>query len=113
MKPGMTACIMSRYRKLDPQESYDYLKRISKDLGEPGDDLSHGEGMPILLDKTKITLQIGSNIMDVDGIKMVLDQPPVIDAKTNRTLVPVRAVAEGFGAAVNWYPVDKTITLEV
>ena len=110
---GMMACIMSRYRKLTPPEAYEYLKRISKDLGTTGDDIYYGEGMPILPEKTRIQLQIGSDKMIVDGIDFKIDQPPKIDPMTGRTLVPVRAIAEGFGATVTWIDETDTIILEV
>ena len=109
---GMMAVIMSRYRKLSPREAYDYLVSISLDLGEPGDDIYYGEGMPMLPKKTTIDLQIGSPVMRVDGVDFLLDQAPVIDRTSGRTLVPVRAIAEGFGATVGWEPVTKSIRIE-
>ena len=69
--------------------------------------------MPLLPNKTRIELQVGNGIMSVDGISTVLDQPPVIDPKTNRTLVPVRAISEAFGATVEWDGINKIITIEV
>ena len=110
---GMMALVMSKYGKLTPSESYKYLCDHSVDLGAIGSDTYNGKGMPILPDKTTIKLQIGSNIMTVDGIQKLIDQPPKIDPVSNRTLVPVRAIAEGFGATVQWDSVNKEITLEV
>lgn len=110
---GMAALIMSQYGKLPQTQLYAYLKQHSKDLGEPGDDIYYGEGMVVLPSKTRIELQIGNDIMKVDGIDFKLDQPPKIDPMTGRTLVPIRAIAEGFGASVTWIDETDTIILEV
>lgn len=57
----------------------------------------------------KITLQIGSNIMQTGDKELVLDVPPkIIDG---RTLVPVRTVSEGFGCAVDWQGDIKQVTI--
>ena len=47
-----------------------------------------------------IVMQIGGEQMTVDGVAIELDVPPVI--LFDRTLVPVRAVSESFGATVEW-----------
>jgi len=58
----------------------------------------------------KISMQIGNNVMLVDGKELVLDVPPqVVD---NRTLVPIRAVSEGLDALVNWLDKTKTVVIE-
>ncbi len=49
---------------------------------------------------TTISVQIDNAIMNKNGADIVLDVPPQI--KNDRTLVPVRAVAEAFGAGVRW-----------
>lgn len=111
---GMTACIFSKYGKMSPVETKEYLKSISIDLGSPGDDSYYGEGFPVLgSTEKKIVLTIGSIDVMIDGdIKeMELDQPPVIDRVTGRTLVPVRFVAEQLGASVEWDGKLKTITI--
>lgn len=45
----------------------------------------------------------------VNGREIRFDTPPVI--KEGRTLVPIRAIAEGFKADVKWDPVTKTVTI--
>ncbi len=50
----------------------------------------------------KIVITIGSNTITVDNVLKSLDQPAIIDPKTNRTLLPVRAVAENTGCKVIW-----------
>jgi hypothetical protein len=43
------------------------------------------------------------------GRNMKFDTPPVI--KDGRTLIPVRAVSEAFGAEVTWDPIGQTVTI--
>jgi hypothetical protein len=66
-----------------------------------------------LIPQTLITvkLTIGSNIAYVNNNKFTLDAPPFIDPKTNRTLVPVRFIAEAFGADVQWDSTLKAVTV--
>ena len=51
-------------------------------------------------DDTTIKMTIGSSTMYINGKAQELDVAPLIIDE--RTLVPVRAIAEGFGASVNW-----------
>lgn len=63
-----------------------------------------------------LTLKIGSTSMTVVGSGtsdvVMLDAAPVIGAG-NRTLVPVRAVAEAMGGVVGWNSSTKTATITV
>jgi hypothetical protein len=57
---------------------------------------------------------IGITVMPVDSIvakgKVIkFDTPPVI--KDGRTLIPVRALSEAFGATVAWDPVEQKVTI--
>jgi hypothetical protein len=61
--------------------------------------------------KTTIVLQIGNNNAIVNGTALKLDTPPVI--KNSRTLVPVRFIAEAFGASVSWNPVFRLIFITI
>jgi len=56
-----------------------------------------------------ITMQLDNNVMTVDGTDVVLDVPPQL--VNSRTLVPVRAVAEGLDAAVNWIGSTQTVVI--
>lgn len=58
-----------------------------------------------------VQMKIGNNTMLVDGNAVVLDTAPYIDSKSGRTLVPVRAIAEAFGARVDWDPETKRVTV--
>ena len=75
-----------------------------------------GETSSITLKKEskEIKTQIGNNLMKIndgnDVKEVVLDSPPIID-KNNRTLVPVRAIAEGFGVKVLWDEKTRSVLI--
>lgn len=81
------------------------LRFISEALGATVD--WNGENQSISLKKSnkEIGMQIGNNLMKVntngDVKESFLDSPPIVN-KDNRTLVPVRAIAEAFGIEVQW-----------
>jgi hypothetical protein len=62
-----------------------------------------------------ISLQIGSPYMTVDGVSKEIDPgrgtAAVIDDKSGRTLLPIRAVAEELGAAVYWDETARKVTI--
>lgn len=57
----------------------------------------------------KIILQINNKISYVNDQKIILDVPPII--KDGRTFVPIRFIAESFGAEVKWDGNEKKITI--
>jgi hypothetical protein len=61
--------------------------------------------------KLVILLTIGKNAMYVNGKAIALDASPFIF--NNRTMVPVRAIAEAFGAKVNWQAKSETVEIEL
>jgi len=54
-----------------------------------------------------VTLQIGSNELIRNGETITLDVPAILYG--GRTLVPARAVAESFGANVEWCDVSQSV----
>ena len=63
---------------------------------------------------TAVSLSIGGNIMNItkaDGSEeeIMLDTAPII--LNNRTCLPIRAVAEAFGASVGWDDTTKTVSI--
>lgn len=60
-------------------------------------------------DGTTVTMQVGNSEMQVGRNKITLDAPPII--RDERTLVPVRAVAEALGVDVEWYDEIKTVSV--
>ena len=57
----------------------------------------------------QLIIEIGAYDMCVNGNVEALDSPAVI--KDGRTLVPVRAVSETFGANVKWFEDTKTVVI--
>ena len=60
-------------------------------------------------DDLTISLQIGSAILSKNGEAIILDVPAQIVG--GRTLVPARAVAESFGAFVDWENDTRTVII--
>ena len=110
---GMAGLVRCKYGRITQAEIYDYFKNHCKDLGEPGDDVYYGWGLPILGEPSmRVVLQIGKGTALVEGKEVLLDQAPVIDKGSNRTLIPLRFISETFGAKVEWNDADKTIVIE-
>jgi len=64
---------------------------------------------PAPVKKTVVKVQIGSDVMTVNGQVHQLDVAPEI--KDNHTYLPLRAIAEALGATVDWIPETKGITV--
>lgn len=64
----------------------------------------------IVWHKTSIQMQIGNSIIIVEGkATPPLEAPPYI--KNDRTMVPIRAISQGFGADVEWIPEDRSVAV--
>lgn len=61
------------------------------------------------LGEKSVVMQVGNPVMVKSGTESALDVPPVI--VDGRTLVPVRAVAEAYGAYVNWDAASRTVVI--
>jgi C1A family cysteine protease len=48
----------------------------------------------------------------VDGVEYYVDQPPIIDPTTNRTLVPIRFVSNHMGRIVSWNEATNEIIIK-
>jgi hypothetical protein len=69
-----------------------------------------GKGRIILSVPSKtIQLDIGENFAFINGDKLPLQTPPEI--KSGRTFVPVRFIAEGLGARIEWKADTQQITI--
>jgi len=64
---------------------------------------------PAPVKKTVVTVQIGSDVMTVNGKAEYLTVAPEI--KNDHTYLPLRAIAEALGAKVDWVAATKGITL--
>ncbi|MBO7746376.1 family 10 glycosylhydrolase [Paenibacillus sp. MWE-103] len=47
----------------------------------------------------------------LEGARLTSDVPPYIVPKLNLTMVPLRVIGEGLGAAVDWTPAARTVTI--
>ncbi len=56
-----------------------------------------------------VAMWIGIETAEVDGVKVSLDSPPIIDS--GRTLVPVRFIGEAFGASVEWNQTNREVII--
>ncbi len=64
----------------------------------------------IVWHKTVIQMQIGNSIVIVDSeLTPQLEAPPYI--KNDRTMVPIRAISQGFGADVTWFSEDRSVAV--
>lgn len=115
---GMVALIQCYFlqtkgRKLTYDELLEYLIKNSVDLGDGGRDDKYGHGLLILpnveVDERKIKLKINSNIAYVNGKEVILDTEPIIH--NNRTLVPIRFIAENLGCNVEWNEADREVII--
>ncbi|WP_417204463.1 stalk domain-containing protein [Acetoanaerobium sticklandii] len=66
-----------------------------------------------VLNKVKIVLKIGSSDYKINDENKNWDVLPFIDIESGRTLVPLKFIAEAFGAEVKWNSVSKEVTIVV
>ena len=57
----------------------------------------------------QLTLKVGDNKIEVNQQTKQIDTPPTI--MNSRTMVPIRVVAEGLGAKVDWQEDTQTVTI--
>jgi len=67
--------------------------------------------LPATLPSATLRLTIGSQAYTHMGITMQADAAPFIDPTYNRTMIPLRLVADGMGAAVQWDDATRTVYL--
>ena len=68
-----------------------------------------GSEAPLPMSGPHIELQIGNSQAMVNGVKTVLDAPPVIS--NDRTMLPVRFIAENLNCNVEWNDNTKTVSI--
>jgi hypothetical protein len=91
-------------------KTYQNLVRVTSDGGE--------QFITIRFEITevasvRIELPVGSKTALVGGVKVTLDAPAFIDAKSGRTFVPVRFIGEPFGAKVTWNAALQKVWLQL
>ena len=94
------------------------------DLGNKGKDNDYGYGLFVLPDpekiniekyvgdnmKKKIVLKIHSRIAKVNGEEKILDSAPII--VNDRTMLPIRFIAEELGCKVEWKEDTREVIIE-
>ncbi len=85
------------------------LRKIIESIGATIEWEEETQTIILACNGVTITFTIGSNIMYKDGTAVELDVPAqLIDG---HTMVPVRAIAESFGAEVGWDESTSTVTI--
>ncbi|MCE5195792.1 MAG: hypothetical protein LLG09_01485 [Negativicutes bacterium] len=60
----------------------------------------------------RIELQLNSSSMKVNGELRTIDAPAYLDPVNGRTMIPLRAITEAFGAAVQWDARTRSIFID-
>ena len=92
------------------------LRFIAETFGATVDWDPKTEGIHIELKKSDgktiiIDMQLGNKIAYVNGNPVVLDVAPFTVEPQGRTVVPIRFIAEAFGAQVDWSEVLQKVTI--
>jgi len=92
------------------------LRFIAETFGAKVDWDPKTEGIHIELKKSDgktivIDMQLGNKIAYVNGNPVVLDVAPFTVEPQGRTVVPIRFIAEAFGAQVDWSDVLQKVTI--
>ena len=72
--------------------------------------ITSGRDQDDSMTKRKIIITIGASTMTAGTDTIKLDAPAYINSE-NYTMLPVRAIAEAFGATVNWDDASRTVTV--
>ena len=87
------------------------MRQIFEEMGAAVDWAGDTQTITAVRDSIVITMQIGNPVMLANGEEIMLDVPPQI--VMDRTLVPIRAVAEGLGANVAWDGENNTVEINM
>ena len=69
--------------------------------------------LPAALTSATLRLTIGSTAYTQMGATMQGDAAPFIDPEYNRTMIPLRLVADGMGAQVSWGEMTRTVYISL
>ena len=86
------------------------IRVISEDMGAIVGWDHDSSQVSIYQDDRNIQLVIGSSVAYVNGNALTLDAPA--ELFNNRTMVPVRFVAEALGCEVDWYEAGQTVIIK-
>lgn len=85
------------------------MRKIFESLGARVDWEEDTQTITATDGETLIVMQVDNVVMSVDGNEIILDAAPQV--VQDRTLVPVRAVAEGLRAQVEWIEQTQTVVI--
>ncbi|MGB9794793.1 stalk domain-containing protein [Caldisericum exile] len=94
--------------EIKDQRTFLPLRAIAEAFGAQVTWVPETQGITVVLGNNQIGLQIGNNTAVVNGNVLSI-VPPYI--KNQRTMVPIRVIAEGFGAQVDWDPINYIVTI--
>lgn len=100
---------------LAPNDPLAWIQSHAFHLGAPGRNVHYGFGLPSMLCTApgqalrRVYFTVDVLSYAVDGTQKVADVPPTIVG--DRAMVPLRAVAEAIGAAVEWHDTSRTVSL--
>ena len=99
--------------KVELTEGNNAIKLVAFDTASPANKTEKVVNVkytkPVEPQKIVVVVQVGSDIMTVNGKAVQIDAAPEI--KNGRTFLPLRAIAEALGATVTWVPETKGITV--
>lgn len=84
------------------------LRAIAEIFGATVEWIPDTQGVTVTLGDSTIGLQIGNPTAVINGEVMDIVAPYI---KNGRTMVPLRVIAEGLGATVEWDPIGKIVTI--
>lgn len=99
--PDVPAYINSDNRTMIP------YRAVSEALGATVDWNEADQSVTVKYEGRTVVVWIGKNTYTVNGQQKVMDTVPVI--KNDRTMIPLRAVAEGLGCEVEWDGITYTV----
>lgn len=120
---GLVQCFFKEKtgKKLNHEQLNRFIIDNCIDLEERGHDIKTGQGLFILPEPTtidiskyteedmEIKLRINNKLAHVNGKEVMLDTEPIIHC--NRTMVPIRFIAETFGCKVEWNEKEREVTI--
>ncbi len=107
--------VISNGGSINEQVVLETVETNNSNMNKPGSSgggsNSNKESKPSLDDKYMINLIVGKNEAIVNDEPVQLDSPIYI--KNNRTMVPIRFMAERLGSEVSWDDITSTVTFEL
>ncbi|WP_338834597.1 hypothetical protein MHLNE_09030 [Moorella humiferrea] len=101
LHPDVPAYINSDNRTMIP------YRAVSEALGGTVDWKEADQSVTVNYEGKTVVMWIGKSQYTVNGVTKTMDTVPVI--KNNRTMIPIRALAEGLGCRVEWVQADWTV----